>query len=325
MSIFRTLACAFGCAFALAQVSTTLPQQSCLNDPTPSVRCWRGNAWSVTISGLPPVPGASATHPERLLTWFLDRWPRDWQDRILADYAKRGYTHFALSWPDSRDGNHQSVDEFVATAMRVKAAGLFVVVFFGSKDFDPADDSVDGWPTRADAAIDALLQARTLDAGVVCWECDAFNRQQVRLQGIIDHFATRLGSAGIPLYIHFQAGRISLRPDSSASAAFWRANVGKLTGVLYQARSEWSAEVLQARLSDVQNRFAGHEGYPSDSGFGHPFDVVAWELLGSRQFDHAHPDEHDADARGYEAVCAPGAIPVMGFGNGGRRPDGKPL
>jgi len=82
---------------------------------------------------------------------------------------------------------------------------------------------------------------------------------------------------------------------------------------------------MQARIDDIQYRFAGHNGYPADSGFGHPFDVVAWELIASLQFDNDHPNEDDGDLRGYEAICTGGPIPVMGFGNGARRPDGRPF
>jgi hypothetical protein len=272
----------------------------------------------VTIPGLPFVPGGSSVHPERALTWFLDRWSPQWQQTILETHRRRGYTHFVLSWPDSRDGNGQSVAQFVATATKVKEMGFYVVVFLGSKVYDPRDASAAEWAPRIDPVLAALIAARAIDVAVVGWELDLWNVPGDRLQGIIDHVASITVPAGIRTYVHFSPHRISWQRDGETTLDWWNRQRGKLTGVLYQGDTSWTVGMFQARLNDVQVRFA----QLGDSGFGHPFDVVAFETVASLQFD-GPTDEDRGDLTGYELLCTPGPVPIMGFGNGARLPDGR--
>src|SRR5262249_8582409 len=48
-------------------VHTDLPPNQIPLPNEPNLRGWRGNAWSVTIPGLPFVPGGSSIHPERAI------------------------------------------------------------------------------------------------------------------------------------------------------------------------------------------------------------------------------------------------------------------
>jgi hypothetical protein len=81
---------------------------------------------------------------------------------------------------------------------------------------------------------------------------------------------------------------------------------------------------LQAKLNDVTDRFGGNFGFPTDSGFGHPFDCVAFEISASAQFAGGMGEDF-GDLRGLEALYTLGPIAVMGYGNGCRRPDGTAL
>jgi hypothetical protein len=77
---------------------------------------------------------------------------------------------------------------------------------------------------------------------------------------------------------------------------------------------------MQARINDVLVRLkAGGLWRLSQD-----FDVVAWENIGATQFNN-EADEDRGDLVGYETLCAPGPMPVMGFGGGARYPDGRPL
>src|SRR5262245_56938066 len=130
----------------------------------------RGDAWAVTIPGLPWVPGGSSEQPERCLTWFFDRWTSDWQSRILEAYHRRQYSHFVLSAPDSIQGYGQTLAQFVRTCETVRNAGFYPVVFLGSKLYQPRDMSVKQWISYVSPILHDLLDV--CDEVVPGWEWD---------------------------------------------------------------------------------------------------------------------------------------------------------
>ena len=75
--------------------------------------------------------------------------------------------------------------------------------------------------------------------------------------------------------------------------------------------------MYQARITDCLERFAGGFGFPTDSGFGHPFDFVALEITAQPQFN-GEMTEADGDLWGQTALQTPpcGSVSVMGSGNG---------
>ena len=104
------------------------------------------------------------------------------------------------------------------------------------------------------------------------------------------------------------------------TADFWKLNVGKLTGILRQrdpAEDGGHMDEYQARVKDCLDRFAGGYGFPTDSGFGHPFDDIELEITAQDQFN-GNVDEATGDAWGRAALATPasGAVRVMGSGNG---------
>lgn len=287
---------------------------------TPNLTFWRGDAWGVTVPGLPFVNGGSSVHPERVLTWFFDRWSPDWQKAILNAYRQRGYTHFALSWPDSRSGNGQSVQQFVATAQTVKAAIPYVAVFLTSKAYDPANADA---PTRMAAVtpvLDALMQAHAVDIAVVGWELDLFNDGQ-DLENFIDALSQRYPT--LPLFVHFTTYKTSWQPDGQPRAQFWqhmaafRASVGATgqIGLLYQGNPTDSCGLQQAHFNDAQVEASGL----ADNGAV----LVPWELVADQQFDG--PDnETFGYTRGRELLATPGPLLASGGGNGLFNADGTP-
>lgn len=287
---------------------------------TPSLTFWRGDAWGVTVPGLPFVNGGSSVHPERVLTWFFDRWSPDWQKQILDAYRQRGYTHFALSWPDSRSGNGQSVSQFVATAQTVKAAIPYVAVFLTSKVYDPANADA---PTRMAAVtpvLDALVQAHAVDIVVVGWELDLFNDGQ-DLENFIDALSQRYPT--LPLYVHFTTYKTSWQPDGQPRAQFWqhmaafRASVGATgqIGLLYQGNPTDSCGLQQAHFNDAQVEASG---IADNGGI-----VIPWELVAEQQFD-GPADETFGVTRGRELLATPGPLLASGGGNGLFNADGSP-
>lgn len=279
----------------------------------PDINFWRGDAWGTTpAGGLGAVAGGSDAAPQQALTWFLDRYTPSEQQAILDQYRRDGYTHFALSIPDSRDGNGQSVEQYVATSLRVKAEIPFVAHFLSSKDFDPWNATAATRMAAITPYVDALVHNLAADILVVGWELDLWNDPHL-LQDFIDALASRYPS--LPLYVHFSTYHTAWQFDGEPRAAFWARNVGKLTGLLYQANPTDPCGLMQAHFGDALSTASGLKG----------FKLVAWELVAQQQF-FGRVSEDQANARGWEVLNTPGGVVgITGFGNGARRPDGSPL
>lgn len=288
----------------------------------PNLRWWRGDFSGISVPGLPFVPGG-ASDTSLVFTPFLDRYSGANQTAIIAAYKARGYTHFALSWPDSRSGNAQSVAQFVGTCQMVQANGLYPCVFLTSKDFDPADPS----PASLDPIMAALIAGACVPVACVGWELNLFNTPGAPLQALIDHIASVLVPTA-HLYVHFSPGIAAWQAPGSLGSVFWAANVGKLTGILHQKDPTWDCGMYQARIDDFMERFAlGVGGWPLDSGLGHPFDFVGWEAGASARFSGGMT-EAQGQQLGSQAICTPAvsitagpfagqSYVVQGFGNGG--------
>jgi len=305
-----------------------LPVWTTLREQPPAkadVSWWRGDAWGVTIPGLPFVNGgASGPAQDRVLTYFLGRYGRDWEEKILEQHQRNGYTHISLS-PQDEFANGMSEDAYVAMATRCKQAGLFVHHLMRSKLYtgNPPDLGA------ADALINRLLAAGVLDVETPAWEMNYWSPEDVR--AMIDHDAALIGMR-CRIMIHFYPHYISWQPNDQTPTDFWQANYGKVDGVLYQCDPGWSAGMMNARANDCLDRLApGGLWGLGDSGRGHPIDFTVWETIATKQFnndvdgDGRLADEDIGNLKGYECTCSPGRMTVKGFGNGGRRPDGTAL
>jgi len=283
----------------------------------PTVDFWRGDAWGVTILGLPSVPGGSPKHPERALSWFLDRYSLDWQTAILQAYRRRGYTHFALSYPDSRAFGTSDA-EFVQLAQRVKAAIPYVAVFLTSKDYDPRNADAATRMAAITGVVDSLIAHLAIDVAVVGWELDTFNQGQL-LEDFIAALANRY--PGLPLFVHFTSYKTSWQPDGQPRAQFWQffrraAGPDRLIGLLYQANQDDPCGLMQAHFQDAMIPPSGLEAAGAI--------LVPWEIQATNSFYQDHPTEDEANARGWEMMATPGRVLASGFGEGARYPNGQP-
>ena len=306
-----------------------LPVYTVLREAPPAgaeVRWWRGDAWGITLPGLPHVAGG-ATGPaqDRVLTYFLDRYGRDWEAKILERHQQYRYTHISISPQDSFAAG-MSESDYVAMAKRCRAAGLFVHHLLRSKyytDLHAPDLSA------PDALVQKLLD---VDAGQVftpAWESNVWSPAIVR--AMIDHDAALIGTRAI-IMLHFLPHYISWQENDETPTDFWRANYGKVDGICYQCDPYWSAGMMCARVTDGLDRLApGGLWGLSDSGRGHPIDYVVWETIATCQYGNLHDgdgrlsDEDTGNLKGYETLCSPGLLIARGYGNGARRPDGAPL
>lgn len=277
----------------------------------PAPRFWRGNMCGVRVAGLPPIDGGAAD-PSLVLSWFYDRYSAADRDAITRAWRAKGYTHVLLSWPDSRDFG-QSPRQFLATCQELIHDGFFPCVMLASKDHDPAD---------VNAITNSLVPVLQLLFGVVPMFCVGWELSlwlsPTQVQQLIDSIAlTVMAWPGTLLYVHFQEGYPSFQQPGGTVADFWRLQVGKLTGLLYQKKiAQTDAQFLDS-LKDCLERFSGGWNMPADSGFGHPFDFVALELSAMTQFNGSC-SEAEGDRIGRLAINAPpvNGVGVMGSGNG---------
>jgi len=290
-----------------------------------SLRWFKGNFCGIRVPGIEPVAGGSPD-ASLVFTPFLDRYSPDSQNAILTSYVNHGYTHFKLSWPDSRDGAGQSPAQFVATCQLVQSYGLNPVVFLSAK----GNDDPNNYPAAVNPVIGPLIAAGALPIACVGWELSLW-MDPTQCQQAIDYLVSQgvTEASGHNLYVHFQTGYASFQQPGQFTAAFWQTNVGKLTGMLYQADPGWSCSLLQggdpvsgkSGLGDVLDRCAGRFGWPADCGFGHPVDCVADEMTAMTQFFNGL-SEGGGDEQGFHAICTPaasgplGTVTVMGSNNG---------
>jgi len=306
----------------------SLPVHTTFNGPAPAREddgYHRANLWAVTIPGAPFVAGgARGDAQNRLLTYLVDRYPRDWQDRWFEAYAARGYRHFWLSIPDSRDGTRLTLSDYLDLTTRVKAAGLIPCHFLRSKDYDgrnPDPEHVAPW-------VDALLSIDGITMASHAWEASLWYDPAV-LRSTIDHDALRWPS--VRWAVHLQQGYADFGPGGDGHGpTFWKANikVGVKT-LLYQYKTDpaWSAGMMQARGNDVSVRLraGGLWGLPQT------VDWIAFEIIAQCQFnnqldgDGRFANEDIGDLKGYECLCTPGPLAPRGFGNGARYPNGDPI
>jgi hypothetical protein len=304
--------------------NTTLPANQ---TPVPQALTgplWLENAWSMTIPGLPWLPGlTSSVHPERCLTWFLGHplWA-DWIDKILTAACQKGYNTFTLSWPDCRQ--FMTLDAYVALAVRVKSWQFRVHHKWWSKDYDPIDSTWADFGLTITPVLQALIAAQAID---FCspWEWNAGNIPGDQGNAILQGVSSVVMPAGVKPCVHFTAEVTSWQTDGTSRFDWWAIMAPYLTGgLLYQAQpippwsGGWDTGTRQARYLDTtgSNQFAG-------GVFPVPF--IAWEAQGAEQFDQDQPDEAHGAMQGFLDLCTPGRVPVAGVGGGAWLQDGTPL
>jgi hypothetical protein len=300
-------------------------------DPPHTRDFLRGDSWGVTLSGAPWVPGASAEQPERILSWFVDRYPADWQHRYLTTYAGYGYTHLKLSYADSTappvappggpPGAGRTPAQFVETCRLVQSYGLYVHVMLGSKVYQPHDQTPDAYVGWAHPIMAELMAQNCVDEFCPGWEWDLWNVPGDTTIDIFKRLGAFAHAGGRSCWMHFSPHVTSWFADGDPRGRFgFYADIGRdIDGLNYQADSSWDCAMLQARIVDTLWQF-GTEGNR------HKFRLD--EDVAILMFSQDHPNEDDANLRGYVACCTIDDVrhtdaKVWGFGNGGRRPDGS--
>ena len=284
----------------------------------PAPRSYRGNMCGSRVPGLPPVAGGAAD-PTLVLSWFIDRYPSAFRQQIYQTWKQEGQTDVLVSWPDSR-GFGQSPQQFQATCQELIQNGFFPCVMLCSKDYDPTDTQ--GILNNINPVLPYLLGL--VPRACIGWELSLWLSPTV-VQELIDALAPQFIAAKALMYVHFGAGTFAWQQPGQPTSAFWNQNVGKLTGILHQRdpdEDNGDMGMYQARITDCLQRFAGQDGFVTDSGFGHPFDFIALEITADQQFN-GEMDEATGNAWGQSARTTPTyigptgiSVSVMGSGNG---------
>lgn len=305
----------------------------------------RADSWGITIPGAPWIPGGSSRHPERMLSWFLDRYPLDLQWQYLETTASYGYTHVRLSIGDSmgpRDngplsppGHEQTIEQVIATCKRIQSVisprdgrPLSVRMMLGSKYFHPKDMSVGQYQDRFGPILDQLFRARAVDEVTPGWEWNLWNVPGNTTLGIYKWVGRLAHLHGVTCWSHMAPHFVSWQADTSDRFQFWADLGDDMDGLDYQGEPTWTIDELQARMIDTLWAFGR-------AGNRHKFRMD--EDLAVLQFD-GHPapgtnrpaDEGQATARGFLACCTVDVVhrtdaKVWGYGNGGSLPKGEPL
>jgi hypothetical protein len=321
-------------------VYTTLPTNQVIPEG-PDPLWWRGNVFGIAMPNMPMISGMEGSPNLHVLTWFLDRYPPDFRADFLQVYAERGYTHFSLSWPDSRVFG-TSEDQFVDLCVSVLEAGIpYVHVKLLSKYYDPCDAL---WP-EVSGGITSIMR-KLIDAEAVQhvsnWEMNLiWQHRPENQQSVIDGIAGICAAAPYPIHqwFHGSPHYASWGPNPHDRFEWWPKQRGKLAGVLFQGHGwareypclppgqtaeHWPAGDMQARAVDTLRQFARGDQQNVDG----PFRFVYWEDCATQMFTDAACTEDIGDLRGWESICAqlPGTacVPISGFGNGCRYPDGRP-
>lgn len=302
------------------QTGAPLPVHKTLNwlggPPDPRVR--REQFCGLRVPSLPEIPGAPAGF---LCSWFIDHYDEQRQADAVALMQATGATHWTLSWPDSRAVG-KSIADYVGTAQWLVSQGFWVCHKLLSKVYDPHNPD----PAIVYPVMDALVDANAVTCATPAWEMNAFVDPEA-MDGICGPLATRYPS--VRWYLHFLSGYAAWQKNTGDSpGAFWNRRIAEgYKGLEYQcvpvngvdADGSWSAGMMQARLNDVLVRL-NPGGMWGTSGV----DIIAWETTATFQFN-GQQSEREGDLRGYESMCAQGPMPLAGYGNGARHPDGSAL
>jgi hypothetical protein len=313
---------------------TTLPWT-----PPQSRDFLRADSWGVEMPGAPWVPGASTRFPERILSWFVDRYEPSFQRDYLCKYGG-WYTHLKRSYddscgpvdngPNSPPGNGQTLAQFVASCKDNKRYVKYVHVMLGSKYFSPWNMTLAQYQARFEPVIDALVAAKAVDEFCPGWEWDLWNPQTPGpiTESIFKWVGQKAHAAGLSCWLHFSGHVTSWQTDGTDRFSFWDHLGTDVDGLNYQTQPEWSMKETQDRMVDTLWWF-GIRGNIWKMRMDEDQASPEWNNFGPPSIPGLSYPEY-ANVRGYCACCTIDDVrhtdaKVWGFGNGGRMPDGSAI
>ncbi len=283
----------------------------------PAPRAYIGNMCGIHIPNLPVIPGG-CEDPTLFLSWFYDRYSPEWQAVIRDAYRAAGNVDWLVSWPDSQ-AIGKTPQEFRAMCVELRTHGFRPAVMFSAKPTS-SDDIRSVEETLANILLVLPLLVGVIQRGCIGWELSLWLSPS-DVQFLIDAITPLLLPSGCKTYVHFQAGYFAYQQPGHDTCDFWIPNVGKLTGIFRQRNAGedgGNKQEYQYRVKDCLDRFAGADGYPTDGGFGHPFDLIELEITAEEQYNPPFMSTTEGDRWGDAALATPPTrdVRVMGSGNG---------
>lgn len=294
---------------------------------------YRGQFCGLRVAGAPAVPeGVNFTttgQSDIIMAMHLDRYPEEWQHKILETYASYGYTHFQQSLGHSR-AYGRTIKEYVATSKLIQSYGLFADHWFLGGPGDPRDADAGYYAPVLQPYMDALKGESAIDTACVGWQLDGYNEPGAKIMSIIDYIASELVPHEIPIGTHWmnEAGAWWKTNDTDGRPRnrfeWWQWCRGRISFFHHQGSTTIDIPLYQAKLVDTLAPFG--DGRMGTSGlFGDiPFKLVAFECSAQNQFDQK-TTEAEGDLRSYLLCCTKGGHGVQGYGNGCRSPEGFTL
>jgi hypothetical protein len=283
---------------------------------------WKANMCGIRIPGLPEVPGGAPGDPSLFLSWFYHLYtPKLRKTVIQPAYASRGLTHWLTSWPDARDVG-VSPQEFAAQQVELIAGGFHPCPFLSAKPTSSSNTRTVAETLQNIKLVLPHLIAAKVSGVCLGWELSLW-LTPTDVQWLIDQLYPLILPYGLRFYVHFQEGYPSYQQPGGTVADFWWANVGKLTGLLYQKYIDQNDAQFLDSIHDNLARFCGGFNMPDHSGVQDgPFTWTALELDAMKQYNNGE-SEAEGDRLGQLAIHAPAVIGptgvkafVNGAGNG---------
>ena len=260
----------------------------------------------------------------KFFTAFYSQYSSSDRAAFRAAYAARQYKQVPISIASGTyHGFYPAFDYgsnpagFKVFLDELLGDGLVPVVFLTPDDgVLPGLNTGLDW-TAAKAIIDPWFSpfysyaATWSEVGVACvgWEVNDYLSSDA-ITGLCQYCRTLLGSSPL-LYVHFTPGH---NAGADPGNAWWTSMRNVLTGILYQEGSR-NGDLLRDGCSELTVRFQnGIHGWPTDSGFGHPFDTIAFEYDAYWEVNQG-ASEAEGIRMGSTGMYA--NPPAQGYGNGG--------
>jgi hypothetical protein len=260
--------------------------------------------------GTPPfLVGANSTPITMLMTTMLGLYPRKWQDACLTEHAERGYPDLVISdipWNTVENGRNWSIHEANNWIDYIKSWGFNVVLWTA-------------YASVGDPYLKAL--ADKIKFHIIGTQVDG-NKTAEEYAAILDDNLAM--TPGLPSGAHFFPNY----PVGFPSDTFitnWDKYNGRLH-LCWQANSDDSAGKQGAMLYYARQRvklgLIGGNGNPAPDS-----EVIIHECMATNEL-YGECTEEGGCLKTYELLCCPQGVtngPVMGFGNGGRMPNGDAI
>jgi hypothetical protein len=273
----------------------------------------------------PYVDGANTTPINMMMSFFLPYYKQfgmKWIDLYLKTAAEHDYSHIHLdrfNWEKAGFSNNDILDFF----NYLISWGFYVSYWAtGSQDNRPNWDIVG---PMCEPLVRSILNSSLLTERLIILPGEELNNGvppgDLGLDSILDGFTKLCNPSSLPLYFHFTGNVRAWWNDQNQTESGWAQMwAPKMQGQYWQGDFDNPAGVMGGHFWDSRNFWANIKSN---------FDVIAFELLAEGQLYGRFTEDYGC-LRGYEMLCctiAEGspAKQVMGFGNGGRMPDGSSI